>query len=78
MAALNYYPVQYLGVSEADRLDRLNIPRHSMYVIYAYIGVVWGVNVGIYGIHGVSGIWNTVDSSVNSSALDLKTLKGAP
>ena len=23
--------------------------------IYAYIGVVWGVNVGIYGIHGVSG-----------------------
>ena len=27
-----------------------------MYAIYAYIGVVWGVNVGIYGIHGVSGI----------------------
>ena len=26
-----------------------------MYAIYAYIGVVWGVNVGIYGIHGVSG-----------------------
>ena len=24
-----------------------------MYAIYAYIGVVWGVNVGIYGIHGV-------------------------
>ena len=23
--------------------------------IYAYIGVVLGVNVGIYGIHGVSG-----------------------
>ena len=22
--------------------------RHSMYAIYAYIGVVWGVNVGIY------------------------------
>ena len=30
-------------------------PRHSMYAIYAYIGVVWGVNVGIYGIYGVSG-----------------------
>ena len=30
--------------------------RHSMYAIYAYIGVVWGVNVGIYSIHGVSGI----------------------
>ena len=26
-----------------------------MYAIYAYIGVVWGVNVGIYGIHGVYG-----------------------
>ena len=26
-----------------------------MYGIYAYIGVVWGVNVGIYGIHVVSG-----------------------
>ena len=26
-----------------------------MYAIYAYTGVVWGVNVGIYGIHGVYG-----------------------
>ena len=26
-----------------------------MYAIYAYIGVVWGANVGIYGIHGVYG-----------------------
>ena len=26
-----------------------------MYAIYAYIGVVLGVNVGIYGIHGVFG-----------------------
>ena len=24
-------------------------PRHSMYAIYAYIGVALGVNVGIYG-----------------------------
>ena len=26
-----------------------------MYAIYAYVGVVLGVNVSIYGIHGVSG-----------------------
>ena len=31
------------------------IPRRSMYAIYAYIGVVWGVNVDIYSIHGVYG-----------------------
>ena len=30
-------------------------PKHSMYAIYAYIGMVWGVNVGIYSIHGVYG-----------------------
>ena len=36
------------------------IPKHSMYAIYAYIGVVLGVNVGIYGIHGVSGISNII------------------
>ena len=29
--------------------------KHSMYAIYAYIGMVSGVNVVIYGIHGVSG-----------------------
>ena len=29
-------------------------PRHSMYGIFTYIGVVLGVNVGIYGIH-----WHT-------------------
>ena len=28
-----------------------------MYGIYAYIRVDWGFNVGIYGIHGVSGPW---------------------
>ena len=32
------------------------ILRRSMYGIYAYIGVVWGFNIGIYRIHGVSGI----------------------
>ena len=35
--------------------NRTIFPIHSMYAIYAYIGVVWGVNVGIYGIHGVYG-----------------------
>ena len=37
------------------------IPKDSMYSIYAYIGVVWGVNVGIYSIHGVSGIESNED-----------------
>ena len=32
-----------------------NIPDDA---IYAYIGVVWGVNVGIYSIHGVYGLWD--------------------
>ena len=32
------------------------IPRHSIYAMYAYIRVVWEVNVGIYSIHGVYGI----------------------
>ena len=37
------------------------MPKRSMYVIYAYIGVVWGVNVGIYSIHGVSGMFKYVN-----------------
>ena len=35
-----------------------------MYAIYAYIGVVWGVNVGIYGIHGAFGICNIVTADL--------------
>ena len=31
-----------------------------MYAIYAYIGVVSGVNVGKYGIHGVFGFGNYI------------------
>ena len=31
-----------------DCPGQLSYPRHSMYAIYAYIGVVLGVNVGIY------------------------------
>ena len=30
-------------------------PNTSMYGIFTYTGVVLGINVGIYGIHGVSG-----------------------
>ena len=37
------------------RIAIIGYPRHSMYGIFTYIGVVWGVNVGIYGIHGVPG-----------------------
>ena len=37
-----------------------------MYAIYAYIGVVWGANVGIYGIHGASGL-ETQKSSLRDS-----------
>ena len=32
-----------------------------MYAIYAYIRVVWGVNVGIYGIHGVFGNGSSIE-----------------
>ena len=45
------------------------ISRHSMYVIFAYIGVVLGVNVGgIYGIHGVSGYGKTFPFLVHCKA----------
>ena len=37
-------------------LLRCFIPRRSMYDMYAYIGMVWGVNVSTYSIHGVYGI----------------------
>ena len=43
-------------IMSGSRLEDLNLPRRSMYAIYAYIGVVLGVNVGIYGIHRVSGL----------------------
>ena len=33
-----------------------NLQRNPMYAKFAYIGVVWGVNVSIYGKHEVSGI----------------------
>ena len=46
----------------------IQVPRHSMYGMYAYIGVVWGVNVGIYGIHGASGSWSDQVVHRNSEA----------
>ena len=39
----------------SDDLTLYTYPRHSMYATNAYIGVVLGVNVGIYDIHGVFG-----------------------
>ena len=36
------------------------MPRHSMYGIFTYIGVVSGVNVGKYAIHGVSGMYTVL------------------
>ena len=38
------------------RVER-TVPRHSMYTIYAYIDPQNHPNVGIYGIHGVSGVY---------------------
>ena len=46
-------------------------PRHSMYGIFTYIGVVWGVNVGIYGIlHGVFGVGSLSYLSVRCEKSD--------
>ena len=36
-----------------------------MYAIYAYIGVVWGVNVGIYG-SPISRVWAATSGLVPS------------
>ena len=44
---------------------RIVYPKHSMCAIFVYIGVVWGVNVCIYSIHGVSG-YSQLDSQVRS------------
>ena len=49
------------GLLEGHKSRLLTYPRHSMYAIYAYIGVVFGVNVGIYGIHGVPGYYSSVE-----------------
>ena len=43
------------GEARTEGVNLSIIPRYSMYGIYTYIGVVLGVNVGIYAIHGVSG-----------------------
>ena len=42
-----------------------NNPRHSMFGIFTYIGVVSGVNVGIYSIHGGNHMNMTVGGVIN-------------
>ena len=44
-------------------VEKLSFPRHSIHAIYAYMRVVWGVNVGMYGIHGVFGFVHKGQSS---------------
>ena len=47
-------PSSRSSTERSSHLGRSTLPRHSMYATDAYIGVVLEVNVGIYGIHGVS------------------------
>ena len=47
------------------------IPRCSMYGIFTYIWVIFGVNVGKYSIHGASGIWTSAGVSSASAGLSL-------
>ena len=42
------------GSRSDSKKNGLTIPKHSMYGIFTYIGVVLGVNVCKYAIHGVS------------------------
>ena len=51
-----------------------------MYAIYAYIGVVLEVNVGIYGTHGVSGIHKAWEAEAFAQSKGLASLLvgGAP
>ena len=46
-----------------------------IYSIYAYIGVVWGVNVGIYSIHGVYGVY-IIDLTLQGDFLCFKLRLG--
>ena len=57
---------QSCGNYTSDAKHRLNwsIPIGSMYGIFTYIWVIFGVNVGKYSIHGASGIgWQQSNSS---------------
>ena len=40
-----------------------------MHAIFAYIGVVWGANVGKYGIHGASGYYTSKKRTLRSGLL---------
>ena len=56
----SWHPPQLSNLRRWARSPRQYSPYiDSMYAIYGYIGVVWGVNVGIYGIHGVYGFYKT-------------------
>ena len=44
------------GSLELKHMTYPDAPCVPYRAIYAYIEVVWGVNVGIYSIHGVYGI----------------------
>ena len=50
------------------------IPKHSMYEICRSVGVVWGVNVGKYAVHGVFGI----DSFMHEAVESVEGLSVAP
>ena len=50
--------VVHLNNSEDQRSTGTSIPRSSMYGIFTYIWVIYGVNVGKYTIHGWSGIYS--------------------
>ena len=47
--------IEVLRDSAGGEHHPIPFPRHSMYAIYAYIDPPNHPNVGIYGIHGVSG-----------------------
>ena len=46
-----------------------NNPRHFMYAICAYIDPANHPDVGIYGIHGVSGNWFSLEFMIRSAPL---------
>ena len=50
---MEYWALTGRGMAQKMKtLEAGSYPKHSMYCIYTYIGVVWGVNVGIHGVSG--------------------------
>ena len=52
-------------------------PRCSMYGIFTYIWVIFGVNVGKYSIHGASGYWAEMEMYKARGAKKRKSLGGS-